>query len=294
VARWIAGEPRPVVMAWPFNGTRRWYLTYRRRHPAVAGNYLTILGRRQAELHRLVFAHGVSVLLVPLFGTELLNRGPAYVEYGLGGLMRLAEDEIYQEMFAAGLRIRFYGDYEEVLDTPTLRPVLEACRDLMSATASGGGPLLMIGLFADAPYPTIARLSVAFAERHARPPDRQELIEAYYGIALPGLSLFVGFLQPQFFDVPLISTGEEDLYFTLNPSPDLTARQLREILYDHLVTRRVPEINYGALSEEAQAALAEYNELHSGVTVGIGRIDPLTETWIPLLPEALRNREPAP
>jgi adenosine tuberculosinyltransferase len=113
-------------------------------------------------------------------------------------------------------------------------------------------------------------------------------------IAIPDLSLFLGFLQPQYFDVPLISTGEEDLYFTMNPSPDLTARQLREILYDHLVTRRVPEINYDALSEEAQAALAEYNELHSGVTVGIGRIDPLTETWTPFLPAALRNREPAP
>jgi adenosine tuberculosinyltransferase len=294
VARWIAGDPRPVVMGWPFNGTRRWYLTYRRRHPVAAGGYLAILGQRQAELHRLVFAHGVSVLLVPLFGTELLNRGPAYVEYGLGGLTRLVEAEIYQEMFAAGLRIRFYGDYEEVLDTPTLRPVLEACRDLMSATASGDGPLLMIGLFADTPYRTIARLSVEFAETHARPPDRRELIEAYYGIDLPDLSLFLGFLQPQFFDVPLISTGEEDLYFTLNPSPDLTERQLREILYDHLVTRRTPEVDYGALSEEAQAALVEYNELHSGVTLGIGRIDPLTETWTPLLPETPPDREPAP
>jgi adenosine tuberculosinyltransferase len=281
-------------MGWPFNGTRRWYLTYRRRHPAVAGNYLTILGRRQAELHRLVFAHGVSVLLVPLFGTELRNRGPAYVEYGLGGLTRLVEDEIYREMFAAGLRIRFYGDYEEVLDTPTLRPVLEACRDSMSSTASGDGPLLMIGLFADEPYPTIARLSVEFAEKHARPPDRRELIEAYYGIDLPDLSLFLGFLQPQFFDVPLISTGEEDLYFTLNPSPDLTERQLREILYDHLVTRRTQEVNYGALSEEAQAALVEYNERHSGVTLGIGCIDPLTEIWTPLLPETPPDRELAP
>jgi adenosine tuberculosinyltransferase len=193
-------------------------------------------------------------------------------------------------MFADGLRIRFYGDNEEVLNTPTLRPVLQACRDLMSSTASGEGPLLVVGLFADAPYPTIARLSVEFAARHARPPARQELIEAYYGIAIPDLSLFLGFLQPQYFDVPLISTGEEDLYFTLNPSPDLTARQLREILYDHLVTRRAPEVNYGALSEEAQAALAEYNELYSGVTVGIGRIDPLTETWAPLLPERIENR----
>lgn len=32
---------------------------------------------------------------------------------------QLADDEVNQEMFAAGVRLRFYGDYEGVLDTPT-------------------------------------------------------------------------------------------------------------------------------------------------------------------------------
>ncbi len=61
---------------------------------------------------------------------------------------------------------------------------------------------------------------------------------------------------------------------TLNPSPSLTERQLREILYDHLVTRRMPEVDHDELSDEAQDALVEYYKLCSGVTLGIGRIDP--------------------
>ena len=270
-------------MGWPFNGTRRWYLIHRRENPE-AEDYLTIIIRRQAELHRMVFAHGVGVIVAPGFGTELLTRGSAYTHYILGGLLQLADDAVYQEMFAAGLQIRFYGDYEEVLNTPSLRPLLQACAQLTAATESNEGPLLLIGLFADTPYQTLARLSVEFAKREGYPPNRQQLIEAYYGTAVPDLSLYLGFAQLALFDAPLLATGQEDLYATLAPSPSLTENQLREILYDHLLTRPTAEISYESLSNEALEALAEYNKRYSGATLGIGRIDPLTGIWNPILP----------
>jgi adenosine tuberculosinyltransferase len=172
-----------------------------------------------------------------------------------------------------------------VLDTPTFRPILQECARLTSDTASGDGPLLLIGLFADAPYPTLARLSVKIAARRGRPPERRELIEGYYGLDVPDLSLYLGFAQPALFDVPLVATGREDLYTTLTPSPDLTEVQLREILYDHLVTRRIPDPDYETLSAEARLALTEYNERYSGITLGVGRIDPITRVWTPLLPD---------
>jgi tuberculosinol/isotuberculosinol synthase len=188
-------------------------------------------------------------------------------------------------MFENGLRLRFYGDHEEVLDTPAFRPMLQACAEITAATDSGDDPLLLIGLFADAPYPKIARLSVEFAQKHGRPPDRRELIEAYYGLPVPDLSLYLGFAQPALFDVPLITTGLEDLYATLTPSPELTERQLREILYDHLITRRTPDPDYESLSEEARDRLAEYNDRYRGQTLGVGRIDPVTGIWTPVLPD---------
>jgi hypothetical protein len=43
-------------------------------------------------------------------------------------------------------------------------------------------------------------------------------------------------------------------------------------------------VDYEALSDEAQAALAEYNERYAGVTLGVGSRDPLTGIWNPLLP----------
>ena len=39
------------------------------------------------------------------------------------------------------------------------------------------------------------------------------------------------------------------------------------------------------ISPEAQLGLAEYAERRKGSTLGIGRIDPLTGLWRPLLPE---------
>src|SRR5215203_3367414 len=283
LSRWVSARPEPVVMGWPYNGTRRWYIAYRRRKPD-AKDYLRVLIRRQAELHRLIFAHGVSVILAPSFGAETLRRGEAYTRYALGGLALLPDDEVYRALIDSGVRIRFYGDYERALADVGLSSALDACAALAAESAWGEGPLLLIGLFADDPYPTIARLSVEFAEREGRPPGRAELIEAYYGLPVPDLSLYVGFAQPEMFDVPLLTTGLEHLYATLNPSPDLTERQLREILYDHLVTRRAPPVDYGALSPKAQLELATYTERGKGDTLGLGRIDPLTGLWRPSLP----------
>lgn len=60
VSEWVA-ERGPVVMGWPFNGTRRWYLAQLHGNPDL-GDYLSALIRRQGELHRMIFAHGVSAL----------------------------------------------------------------------------------------------------------------------------------------------------------------------------------------------------------------------------------------
>jgi hypothetical protein len=272
------------VMAWPFNGTRRWYLAHRMRH-ADAGDYLTTVARRQAELHRLVFAHGIEVLVVPLFGSQLLERGEEYTRYALGGLKLIRDDAVYRDMYTQGLRVQFYGDYVEKLRDPFYASVLDVCAELAAATASGSGPLLLLGLFADDAHPTLARMSVEFGEKHGRPPNRAELIEAYYGLPVPDLGLYVGFAQHALFDVPLLANGLEDLYATLNPSPDLSERQLREILYDHLVTRRAPELDYRDLSPEAQAELAAYGQRCADLTLGLGRIHPLTRTWTPLVPQ---------
>lgn len=282
IQRWVLSWPEATVLGWPYNGTRRWYML-RRREGLIREGYLRTLVRRQAEHHRLVFEHGVQVILAPSFGNETLKRGAEYTRAALKGLTLLAEDDLYQAMVASGVRIGFYGDYRGVLDTTEYRPVLQILDDLAERSAGGGGPLLLFGLFADDPHPELARLSVEFARRTGYPPSREQLIEEYYGHQVPDLSLYIGFERPEMFDVPLVATGLENLYFTLNPSPDLSETQLREILYDHFVTRRQPLPDYESLGEEALQQLAHQHEAHRETTVGTGELDRQSGLWRPRL-----------
>lgn len=281
LARWVSARTEPLVVGWPFNGTRRWYLLHHRREPA-AGDYVSTIIHYQALKHRLLFSLGTSAILAPCFGYGLLKRGEYYTRGMVDALLKLGDDPLNREMFGEGVRISFYGDHEEVLDTPALRPMLAASRELEERTSDNAGPLLMLGLFADSPYERLARLSVDFARKHRRPPVRAELVREYYGVEVPDLSLYLGFAQPAVFDVPLVATGQEDVYATLNPSPEVTERQLREILYDHLISRRVEDADYESLPEDSLRRLEAYNRAVQGRTLGIGRVDPETGLWSPL------------
>lgn len=288
VAEWVRSSTTPLVVGWPFNGTRRWYTLHAMENPSAQG-YVRTLVREQAERQRLLFELGVEAILAPCFGYELLRRGEEYTHAVAGAIFEIGEDPVNQRMFEQGVQLRLYGDYEQALDTPRLRPMLEECHELMESTKNNEGPLLLLGLFADTPQESLARISVDFAKRWGRPPARKELIREYYGVDVPDLGLYIGFAQPALFDVPLITTGEEDLYATLCPSPEVTERQLREILYDHLVLRRVEDADYENFSPEAIETLREYSEAYSEQTIGVGRIDPLTQMWNPLPTKLARS-----
>lgn len=280
VSGWIRSSPEPLVVGWPFNGTRRWYLLHSLQSPS-AESYVRTVVREQARHQHLLFELGASAILAPCFGYELLERGGEYTYSVAEAIFEIGKDPINRAMFERGVRLRFYGDYEQVLDTPRLRPMLDECHKLMERTAGNRGPLLLLGLFADSPHERIARISVDFNQRWGRAPGRQELVREYYGVEVPDLSLYIGFAQPALFDVPLITTGEEDLYATLVPSPEVTEKQLREIIYDHLVLRRVEDADYENFSAEAIERLREYSETRREQTLGMGRIDPLTGMWNP-------------
>lgn len=111
------------------------------------------------------------------------------------------------------------------------------------------------------------------------------MIDAYYGVSVPDRSLYVGFAQPEMYEVPLLTTGLEQLYATLNPSPDLSEWQLREILYDHLVTRPGSTGELRCPLSRSAAGIGRVRRALQKRPLGIGRIDPLTGPWRPSLPK---------
>ncbi len=94
-------------------------------------------------------------------------------------------------------------------------------------------------------------------------------MEAYYGEYVGPVDLFIGFDMLSAFDMPLVATGTEDLYFTVSPSLYLTQRQLRDILYDHLYARR-GEPDYSDMSAREWDLMGDFYQANMERTLGVG------------------------
>jgi tuberculosinol/isotuberculosinol synthase len=271
------------VCVFPVNGTRRWFML---EHAQKIGNnfiaaYMDESIRNHVGLCSLLFDHGIDTILAPVFGRELMHRGDEYTKrVGIDGLVRTATDVNYREFFDGyDVKVRFYGDYRDVLTGTPYEYALKSMYEVTEATRQNSRFHLFFGVFADESLETVARLSVEHYLAQGVVPDKQTLVRKYYGEDVPPVSLFIGFDKFSTFDMPLLSTGAEDLYFSISPSPYMTERQLRTILYDHLYLRGVPEPDYTQLSAGQLDWLREYYHRNQDTVLGTGRL--MFDLWLP-------------
>lgn len=273
------------VCVFPVNGTRRWFMLEHadRITDDFFSAYMESSIRNHIELCTLLFDHGIETILAPVFGRELMRRGDEYTQrVGIDGLVQTATDGQYRQFFAQyQIKVRFYGEYREALTGTPYEYALQSMKTVVSATQQNEKFRLFFGVFADDATETIARLSVEHYLTAGAPPDKQTLVKKYYGEDLPPASLFIGFDKFSVFDMPLLATGEEDLYFSLSPSPYMTVRQLRAILYDHLYTRRTVEPDYQTLSPADLDELRNYYRANKDHALGVGRLK--FNLWFPEL-----------
>jgi len=271
------------VCVFPVNGTRRWFLLEHAEQ--IKGDffeaYMNASIQNHVELCAMLFEHGIDIILAPVFGRELMRRGDEYTQrVGIDGLVRTATDPNYRQFFKQyDVRVRFYGDYRDVLTGTPYEYALRSMYEAIEATKDNKSFHLFFGVFADEFTETVSRLSVEHYLAQGSIPDKPTLIRKYYGEELPGVSLFIGFDKFSVFDMPLLSTGEEDLYFSLSPSPYMTQHQLRAILYDHLYVRPTPEPDYTELREEERSWLREYYRKNRDYAFGVGKLK--FNLWIP-------------
>ncbi|MCI0399006.1 MAG: diterpene synthase [Chloroflexi bacterium] len=284
----------PKTAVFPINGTRRWFVL---EHGSQNGNglatYMPITWRRQIELYKLFFDHGVDTLLTPIFGPDLLERGDEYSQLIMPGLLWLSQNQEMLEFYREyEVRVRVYGDARRCLAGTAYASALDAFDEITRLTAGHRRHHLFFGVCAHDPAESVAEIGLHFYQAHGRLPDKREIVTAYYGEYVEPVSFFIGFDRPAAFDMPLIATGSEDLYFTVSPSPYLEARTLRAILYDHLYTRRVSE-SYDDLPPAAWQTLASFYRLNRHHVLGLGRRSDDGSFWYPLpqvkLPPQLKN-----
>lgn len=273
----------PKVCVFPVNGTRRWFML---EHAGKTRNdffeaYIDASIKNHVDLCAMLFDHGIEILLAPVFGRELMRRGDEYTQrVGIDGLVRTATDPNYLHFFEQhDVRVRFYGDYQGVLVGTPYEYALSSINEVMEATRHNKSFRLFFGVFADESTETLSRLSVEHYLAQGSIPDKQTLVRKYYGEELPPVSLFIGFDKFSVFDMPLLTTGAEDLYFSLSPSPYMTQQQLRAILYDHLYVRPTPEPDYATLTKQELNWLRDYYRKNKDYAFGVGRLK--FNLWIP-------------
>jgi adenosine tuberculosinyltransferase len=271
------------VCVFPVNGTRRWFIL---EHADQIKNdffeaYMHVSVRNHVDLCTMLFEHGIEIILAPVFGRELMRRGDEYTQrVGIDGLVRTATDKNYRQFFEQNdVRVRFYGDYRDVLTGTPYEYALSSMYEVTEVTKHNKTFRLFFGVFADEVTETISRLSVEHYLAQGSIPDKQALIRKYYGEELPPVSMFIGFDKFSVFDMPLLATGEEDLYFSLSPSPYMTQHQLRAILYDHLYIRPTAEPDYTKLTTEELDWLREYYRKNKDYAFGVGKSK--FNLWIP-------------
>lgn len=280
VARLVRGAGVKTVV-FPINGTRRWYgLEYPERNSPDA--YLQTTWRRHVEVYRLLFDHGLDTLLTPIFGPDLLERGGEYRRLIEPGLLWLATNEEMLAFYdACDIRVRVYGDARRCFRGAPFAHVLEAYEEVARRTASHRARRLFFGVCAHDSAETVAGIGARHFQEKGRLPGKDEIVEAYYGERIEPVSFFIGFDRPAAFDMPLIATGREDLYFTVSPSLYLDAQTLRRILYDHLYSRRVSEA-YAELSPGGWQTMSDFYQLNRRNVLGVGRSDAEGCIWYPL------------
>ena len=271
------------VCVFPVNGTRRWFML---EHPEKIGDdffsaYVDESIPSHIKLCKMLFEHGIETVLMPVFGRELMRRGDEYTQrVGIEGLVRTSTDERYAEFFREyDVRVRFYGDYHEVLSGTPHAHVLKSLSEVTESTKHNDTYRLFFGVFADEVTEAISRLAVEHFRAEGVIPDKQALIRRFYGEDLSPVSLFIGFDKFSVFDMPLLTSGEEDLYFSVSPSPYMTDHQLRAILYDHLYVRRTREPDYTKLSRQELGWLREYYQRNKDSALGVGRLK--FNLWFP-------------
>jgi len=271
------------VCVFPVNGTRRWFML---EHGDEIGNdffeaYMDRSIKNHVDLCAMLFEHGVETILAPVFGRELMHRGDEYTKrVGMDGLVRTATDQNYRKFFEeCNVKVRFYGDYRDVLTGTPYEYALKSIYDVTEATKHNTTFRLFFGVFADEVTETIARFSVEHYLAQGSIPDKEALVRKYYGEDLPSVSMFIGFDKFNVFDMPLLATGEEDLYFSVSPSPYMTEHQLRAILYDHIYVRPVPEPDYTKLTPQELDELRDYYRHNKDYAFGVGKLK--FNLWFP-------------
>jgi hypothetical protein len=206
---------------------------------------------------------------------------------GADGLAKIATDPEFLDFYKEyDVRVRFYGDHRrELKDTPFayLSDLFDAATE---QTISHTSHRLFFGVFATDATEAVSEFSVRYHAKNGKLPNKREIVAMYYGEPVDPATMFISSDKFWVFDYPLLSSGEEDLYYMAAPCLYLTSAQFRHILYDHLYARSIDHPDYGEMSPEGFMFMKKFYSENRNTTLGIGKM--IDNIWYPLYVDQTR------
>ncbi|KTC98008.1 Diterpene synthase [Legionella erythra] len=281
----IVKENGPKVCVFPINGTRRWFtLEFSNVGPDnYFKEYLNQTLHNHLYLYRLLYDHGIDMLVTPEMGTDTLKRMLADDQYGdlmYEGIHHFTSDAYLNFFDRYDIKVNFYGAYKESLKNTKYETIFTLFEKISEHTKDHTQRKLFMGFFAGDYLDCITKFSCDFYSKNNQYPSKQDLIKFYYGDDVGEADLFIGFDHFTAFDMPLIATGNEILYFMISPSPYMTSTTLRKILYDFIYNRSIND-DYRDLSTDSLNKIREFYQVNRDNVLGIGNVILNNKLWIP-------------
>lgn len=271
----LVRESGTKTCVFPFDGTRRWFiLEYGRDlEGEAAKNYSKLASQAYIDAYKIVFDHGIDNVVAPIFGGETIKRGEEYMREIGAGMSVLATDPTFIEFYKKyDIRVHFYGDYRKLLSETSYAYICDQFDEITLRTAGHKTRALFYGVCADEATESIAELSIKHYEEHGKTPSRRDLIEAYYGEYIERADIFIGFEKFTVFDYPMLGWGMESLYYMVAPALYVNPHVMREILYDHIYLRPVPDADFFSMPEEEYETVKKYYYTNREIALGVGEL----------------------
>jgi hypothetical protein len=290
--QWSAEDVRPLLagksLIFSPGGSSRWYFM---EHGSASEGYMSqerfleysrLTLDRVLEIVSMMHTDGVETVYVIAFTPQFDKRDPEYqrvMRFGLEIMVDAATRALYRDYEMA---VKFRGMWSQVLAQYDLHQMAAELEDLEHTTAQPNRPRI-VWCLQDKPIPDrLIPLVQNHLIRTGQMPDRIDLAKAYYGEEDPEIALFIGNNKPSIAGQlpPFLSPG--DLYFTVSPTLYMHLEAWRDILYDHLFSRRVSYRDYTAIEPDALHDLDRFYQQNRSNVIGLGHFNPAVQVWQPM------------
>eukprot|EP01132_Coremiostelium_polycephalum_P003301 gene3301-4134_t len=236
----------------------------------------------------MMFEHGISTIVYPMWFCTLEKRGEAYlpkfIQY-LWGLCAIVDNhEISQIFKEAGIKVIFYGEWRELLERGKDFKLIKKFEEIMESTKENTEKVVLLGTNIQDPSTIIIKQSIDYFQKFGTYPTKEEMIKQYYGVEVEDVSMYIGFDKFSTDGRPILISdkGNEDLYYTVSPHSFFTTFHFRKILYDHIFNRTVSNAKEYELKVVDVELMKSFYQRNNCSIMGVGTIQSMGNYWYPL------------